>query len=259
MNATVTRWAPPLGFVVVLLAAIEVLSRTGVLPPDIPAPSAVAGALVRELADGSLSSQLATTVATWAVAFAIAVALAIVVGLLMGTIPLVYDALSTLVDLLRPVPSVSMIPLAILFFGLGAEMRIVMIVYAAFWPMLVNTLYGVRSVDPVALDTARNFGTSGLDTLAHVVLPAALPGIATGIRVSASLALAVTVTVELVAGDSGIGHYIAQAEQSSRIAPMYAAIVLSGLVGWLINAAFAKLEDRVVFWSPSVRRAAEAG
>ena len=91
------------------------------------------------------------------------------------------------------------------------------------------------------------------------MLPAALPGIATGIRVSASLALAVTVTVELVAGDSGIGHYIAQAEQSSRIAPMYAAIVLSGLAGWLINAVFAKLEDRVVFWSPSVRRAAEAG
>ena len=71
---------------------------------------------------------MATTLATWAVAFAIAVALAIVVGLLMGTIPLVYDALSTLVDLLRPVPSVSMIPLAILFFGLGAEMRIVMMV-----------------------------------------------------------------------------------------------------------------------------------
>lgn len=249
-------WASPVLVVAGVLAVLEALSRAGFVTQHVPAPSAIAAVLWSESANGALSSQLGTTLATWAVAFAIAVGLAIVVGLLMGTIPLVHDALSTLVDLLRPVPSVSMIPLAILFFGLGPQMRIVMIVYAAFWPMLVNTLYGVRSVDPLAIDTARNFGMSRLDTLARVVLPSSLTGIATGIRVSASLALAVTVTVELVAGDSGIGHYIAQAEQSNRIAPMYAAIVLSGLIGWLVNAVFARLEDRIVFWSPAGRRRA---
>jgi ABC-type nitrate/sulfonate/bicarbonate transport system permease component len=252
------RWGPPVAFVVVVVALVEVFARGGLLTRYVPAPSAIGTALVRELVNGELSSQVGTTLGTWAVAFVVAVGLAVVVGLLMGTVPVVYDALSTLVDLLRPVPSVSMIPLAILFFGLGPQMRVVMIVYAAFWPMLVNTLYGVRSVDPVALDTARNFGTSKLDTLTRVVLPASLPGIATGIRVAASLALAVTVTVELVAGDSGIGHYIAQAEQSNRMAPMYAAIVLSGLIGWFINAVFSRLEDRVVFWSPAVQRSVGA-
>ena len=251
------RWWPAAAFTVVVLALLEALSRAGVLSQHIPPPSVVATALVRELADGTLSSQAVVTVGTWAAAFAISAALAIIVGLLMGTVPLVYQALSSLVDLLRPVPSVSMIPLAILFFGLGAEMRVVMIVYAAFWPMLVNALYGVRSFDPVALDTARSFGVTRFAMLARVVLPASLPGIATGLRVGASLALAVTVTVELVAGDSGIGHAIAQAEQSNRAASMWAAIVLSGLIGWLITAAFAYVEARVVFWSPAVQRTAE--
>ncbi|MDB5070590.1 MAG: transporter permease [Candidatus Eremiobacteraeota bacterium] len=258
MKRRLAAWAPPAAFVVAVTLAVEALARSGLLTRHVPPPSAIFVALWRELANGSLSSQIGVTLATWAVAFVTAVALAIVVGLLMGTIPLMYDALSTLVDLLRPVPSVSLIPLAVLFFGLGPQMRLVMIVYASFWPMLINTLYGVRSVDPLALDTARNFGLSRLDTLARVVLPASLAGIATGVRVSASLALAVTVTVELVVGDSGIGHYIAQAEQSNRIAPMYAAIVLSGLIGWLINAAFSQLEARVVFWSPASRRSAEA-
>jgi len=251
-------WLPPLAFVAVVLVALEVLARAGALTRYVPAPSAVGVALVHELTNGTLAADAAVTLATWAVAFVIAVVLATIAGMLMGTIPLVSDAFGTLVDLLRPVPSVSMIPLAILFLGLGAPMRIAMIVYAAFWPMLVNTLYGVRAVDPVALDTARNFGLSRADALVRVVLPASLTGIATGVRVSASLALAVAVTVELVAGDSGLGHYIAQAEQSSRLAPMYAGIVLSGLLGWAINAAFAQLERRIVFWSPAARRIAEA-
>jgi len=251
-------WLPPLAFVVVLLAALEALARGGALTRYVPPPSAVAVALVNELARGTLAADAATTLATWAVAFVIAVVLATVAGMLMGTIRLVDDAFATLVDLLRPVPSVSMIPLAILFLGLGPPMRVVMIVYAAFWPMLVNTLYGVRSVDPVALDTARNFGLSRADALVRVVLPASLAGIATGARVSASLALAVAVTVELVAGDSGLGHDIAQAEQSSRLAPMYAGIVLSGILGWGINAVFAELERRFVFWSPASRRITEA-
>ena len=254
MNAAIERWAPASILTGLIALTLEVLARRGLLTSYIPAPSLVFEALWRALADGSLTSQLGTTLFAWAIGFGIAVAFALIVGLLMGTIPLVHDSLSTLVDLLRPVPSVAIIPLAILFFGLGVQMRFVMIAYAAFWPMVVNTLYGVRSVDPLMLDTARNFGTTRFDTLVHVTLPASLIGIATGLRISASLALAVTVTVELVAGDSGVGYYIAQSEQANRIASMYGAIFLSGIIGWLINVIFLRLEKDFVFWSPASRR-----
>jgi ABC-type nitrate/sulfonate/bicarbonate transport system permease component len=146
-----------------------------------------------------------------------------------------------------------MIPLAILFLGLGGPMRVAVITYAAFWPLLVSTLYGVRAVDPVALDTARNFGVSPARTLWAVTLPAALTNIATGLRVSASIALVVTVTTELVAGNSGIGFYVSQMEQANRLPPMYAGILLTGLIGYLVNALFFQLERKLVFWSASSR------
>jgi NitT/TauT family transport system permease protein len=178
---------------------------------------------------------------------------AVTVGILMGAVPVVYDALKMLVEFLRPIPSVAMIPLAILFLGLGTAMRVSVITYAAFWPLLISTIYGVRAVDPVALDTARNFGVPPIEALYRVTLPAALVSIATGLRVSASIALVVTVTTELVAGNSGLGFYVSQMEQANRLPSMYAGILLTGILGFIINLLFSALERRVVFWSPSAR------
>jgi ABC-type nitrate/sulfonate/bicarbonate transport system permease component len=171
----------------------------------------------------------------------------------MGTYKPVYDALKIVVEFLRPVPSVAMIPLAILFFGLGAEMRIVVITYAAFWPLLVSTLYGVRAVDPQALDVARNFGIRSTEALWRVTIPSALSSIATGFRVSATIALVVTITTELIAGNSGIGYYISEMEQADRLPPMYAAIVLTGVLGYAFNAIYFEIERRLVFWTPAAR------
>jgi NitT/TauT family transport system permease protein len=171
----------------------------------------------------------------------------------MGAVPVVYDALKMVVEFLRPIPSVAMIPLAILFLGLGTAMRVSVITYAAFWPLLISTIYGVRAVDPVALDTARNFGVPPAEALYRVTLPAALVSIATGLRVSASIALVVTVTTELVAGNSGLGFYVSQMEQANRLPSMYAGILLTGILGFIINLLFSALEKRVVFWSPSAR------
>ena len=196
-----------------------------------------------------------STLAAFAAGLLCAAVAGILVGTLMGAIPLVYDALRTIVELLRPIPSVAMIPLAILFLGLGTSMRVAVVAYASFWPLLISTLYGVRAVDPVALDTARTFGVGPVASLYRVTLPAALVSIATGLRVSASIALVVTVTTELVAGNSGLGFYVAQTEQAGQLPSMYAAIVLTGILGYAINAAFSWIERRVVFWSPAAREA----
>jgi ABC-type nitrate/sulfonate/bicarbonate transport system permease component len=146
-----------------------------------------------------------------------------------------------------------MIPLAILFFGLGATMRISVISYAAFWPLLINTIYGVRAIDPLALDVARNFGITGAAALWRVTLPSALASIATGFRISATIALVVTITTELIAGNSGIGFYISQMEQANRLPEMYAGILLTGILGYLLNTLFVTLERRIVFWTPAAR------
>jgi ABC-type nitrate/sulfonate/bicarbonate transport system permease component len=240
-------------FVVAVTLAVEAAARANLLSSYFSPPSATIAALWSGLMNGEISSQVGMTLLAFSEGLLLASLLAVTVGILMGAIPVVYDALKVIVELLRPIPSVAMIPLAILFLGLGTSMRVAVITYAAFWPLLISTFYGVRSVDPVALDTARNFGVPPAEALYRVTLPAALVNVATGLRVSASIALVVTVTTELVAGNSGLGFYVSQMEQANRLPPMYAGILLTGILGYLVNLAFFNLERKVVFWSPASR------
>jgi NitT/TauT family transport system permease protein len=205
------------------------------------------------LLNGDISSQLFATFQVYVQGLVLATVLAVSVGVLMGTYKPVADALKIIVEFLRPVPSVAMIPLAILFFGLGPSMRMSVVTYAAFWPMLISTIYGVRAIDPQALDVARNFGITGAEALWRVTFPSALASIATGFRISATIALIVTITTELIAGNSGIGYYISQMEQADRLPPMYAAIILTGILGYLLNSIYFSLEHKFVFWTPAAR------
>jgi NitT/TauT family transport system permease protein len=241
------------GFFLLCVAIVEVLARKGLLTSYVPPPSEIFVALWQGLISGDISSQIGYTMWVYVQGLVLATALAIVVGVLMGTYQPVYDALKIIVEFLRPVPSVAMIPLAILFFGLGTQMRMSVVTYAAFWPMLISTIYGVRAIDPQALDVARNFGIQGAEVLWRVTLPSALASIATGFRVSATIALVVTITTELIAGNSGIGYYISQMEQADRLPPMYAAIILTGILGYLLNSVYFALEHKFVFWTPAAQ------
>jgi ABC-type nitrate/sulfonate/bicarbonate transport system permease component len=240
-------------FVVVFIIFLEIAARAGWLTSYVPPPSVLFTALWRGLIDGDVSSQIGTTLGVYIRALALGAFLAISVGILMGTYRPVFDSLKIIMEFLRPVPSVAMIPLCILFFGLGATMRISVITYAVFWPMLINTIYGVRAIDPLALDVARNFGITGYEALVRVTLPSALSSIMTGFRISATIALIVTITTELVAGNSGIGFYISQMEQANRLPEMYGAIVLTGILGYVLNTFYFWLEHKVIFWSPAAR------
>src|SRR6185312_5391434 len=242
---------PGLAFAVCCVVLIEILARAGLLTDYVPPPSIIFGALVEGLRNGDLSSQLAATLTVYSEGLGLATVLAVLVGILMGSYRVVFDALKMIIEFMRPVPSVAYIPLAILFLGLGFAMRITVVTYAAFWPLLISTLYGVRGIDPLSLDVARNFGVTGAAALWRVTLPAALSSIMTGLRVSASIALIVTVTTELVAGNSGIGFYISQMEQANRLPPMYAGIILTGILGTLLNTLFFQLDRRIVFWTPA--------
>ena len=240
-----------LGYVLVaaLLGICEAAARTGAVNAAyLPPPSAVAMAWLGFAASGELASSLLTTLASWAQGFAIAAVLGIALGVAMGLFPLVRAMLGTLVELLRPMPSVAIIPIAIVLFGLGDPMKRFVVAYAALWPVLINTLYGVLAVDPILLDTARTFRLGALRSALRVILPAASPYIATGLRISTGIALILVITAELVASRSGLGYFVRASEQASRVPEVYAGVLTIAAVGYLLNTLFVAVEGRVLAW-----------
>lgn len=248
----VKGWA----FVVAVTVLLEAITRAGFISEYFPPPTEMFGALARGLVSGEISSQIGATLLAYAEGLGLAAILAVFVGILMGRFRTFYNTVKVIVELLRPVPAVSLIPLAILLFGLGYGMRVSVIAFAAFWPILINTFYGVRAIDPVGADTARNFGLSSAAILWRVTLPSALPSIATGFRISAAIALVLAITAELIAGDSGIGYYVAQTEQANRLPEMYAGILFAGILGYALNLLFRTIEQNVLFWGSSNREQA---
>jgi ABC-type nitrate/sulfonate/bicarbonate transport system permease component len=236
-------------FVVGLLEAAVRLFGFG----DVPAPSATLHALGTEMRSGRLSGEIGTTLTSYAEGFALAIAGGVTLGIVIGSSPRLLDASSVLIEFLRPIPAVTLIPLAILVFGLGIPMRRFLIAYAALWPILINTLYGVRGSDRIFHDVASASGVTGAGRLVRVTLPAALPNIATGIRVSASIALLVAVTAEFVTGTAGLGAYMQQQQAAYRVPELYAAIVVAALLGYAINVGLRVAERRIVFWSAEER------
>jgi len=133
-------------------------------------------------------------------------------------------------------------------FGLDDPMKRFVTMYAATWPILINTLYGVRGVDPILIDSARTFRFSAARRALTVVVPAASPQIATGLRLDAGIALILVVTTEMVASRNGLGYLVAQAQLSYRIPAMYAGILSIAVLGYVVNLAFVAVESRALGW-----------
>jgi ABC-type nitrate/sulfonate/bicarbonate transport system permease component len=148
---------------------------------------------------------------------------------------------------------VALIPLAVLVYGTGLQSKVFLAAFASFWPLLIQTIYGVQDVDPVATDTARAFQLGRFERLWRITVPSALPYIATGIRIASSVALILCVTAELVIGSAGLGREINSASSGGNVNLMYATIIATGLLGWLLNIAATLVERRVLHWHPSQR------
>jgi ABC-type nitrate/sulfonate/bicarbonate transport system permease component len=199
-------------------------------------------------ATGVIFEQLGASLYRMFLGFLIAAVAGIAVGLLMGYFRWIDNLLEPLVELLRPVPTPAYIPIAILVLGLGTEMKVFLITAAAFFPVLLNTYSGVKHVDPVQIDTGRTFGFGSFAILRRIVLPAALPQIFTGLRVSMGISLIMVVISEMVAANSGIGYFILQAQRTFEVSDMYAGIFTLGVVGYLLNVIFIRIEKRIVHW-----------
>jgi ABC-type nitrate/sulfonate/bicarbonate transport system permease component len=249
-------WLPVAGALGVL-ALFELASRTELIASrHFPPVSEMIAQLGSELGEPEFWSAVGNTMQGWAIGLGLACAIAIPAGIVIGSTPLLYRASRGVIEFLRPIPSVALIPLAVLVYGSGLESKVFLATFASIWPLLMQTLYGVQDVDPVATDTARSFGFGRTQRLWRVTLPSAVPYIATGIRISAAVALILVVTAELVIGAAGLGREINLARQGQNVDLMYALILATGVLGVAVNMLFTRLERRVLHWHPSQRLAA---
>ncbi|MEV0667687.1 ABC transporter permease [Actinomadura luteofluorescens] len=252
-------WARGAAGVAVLFLASELLGRAGIVDRSFLPPASSITARAFELAgDTEFLFNVRVTLTAWALGLLIACAVAIPLGLLFGSVPAVNTAVRAIVEFLRPIPSVALIPLAALVLGSGLEMEVPLIVYASSWPILFNTVYGLDDVDPTAKETLRSFGFSRFQVLLRVSLPSAAPFIATGVRLAASIALILAVGTEILSGfGDGLGMFIAQAGNvPDGTTDVLAGTVWAGCLGLLIDTALGQGEDRVFRWHKAQRSGA---
>ncbi|MEU7953418.1 ABC transporter permease [Micromonospora chalcea] len=238
-----------LGFLVVW----QLIPALGLVDPDyLPYPTDVFGRLAQEVRDLAFWRRVRLTMTSWAIGLTVATLAAVALGTVVGMVPFLRRATHTTVEFLRPVPSVALIPLAVLMFGLQMRAALVIIVYAAFWQVFVQVIYGVADVDSVARDTARSFGLTRAERMRYLILPTALPYLMTGLRLGAAVALILAVTAEMVIGNPGLGRMIELSRSAGDAVGLYGLVVVTGMLGLLVNVVFRFVERRSLAWHQSV-------
>jgi ABC-type nitrate/sulfonate/bicarbonate transport system permease component len=233
---------------------LELLPRAGILDRDyFPPTSEILGALADYAGDGAFWTSVRQTLTTWFVGLLIAVVAGIVLGVVIGAVPLLRALTASTIEFLRPIPSVALIPLVIVLLGTGMSSTLVLVVYASFWQVLVQTLHGVADVDPVARETALSYRLGFGYRVRYLVWPTALPYAVTGIRLATSVALILTVTGELTIGTPGLGKLMDTAYSSGAVPSVYAVVVVTGLIGVVANLLTREAERYVLAWHPSIR------
>jgi ABC-type nitrate/sulfonate/bicarbonate transport system permease component len=236
------------------LATWELIPRLGLIDERfLPPASEVIAALVVDFGLTAFWVAVGETMKAWFLGLLMAVAAAVLLGFIIGSSDFLRKATNSTIEFLRPIPSVALIPLAVLLFGVKIESSLLLIVYASFWQVLIQVLYGVADVDMVANNTAKTYGLGRMARIRYVVFPTALPYLMTGVRLAAAVALVLAITAELVIGSPGLGREIALAQSGGAISGMYALVLATGLIGVLINMLMRQIEKRILGWHSSIR------
>ncbi len=255
---------------ILVLAAWEGISRIGwVSPIVLPAPSQVLlrwiayarplqpydaseGSFVAWLFSGELPHDAFTSLMRITVGFVIGAGLALPLGLVMGAKPAIYELMNPLLQILRPIPPIAFIPLSILWFGLGNPPAFFLISLGAFFPVLMNTIAGVRNVDAIYLRAARNLGANEWTLFWRVMIPAAMPYILTGVRVGIGVAFIVVIVAEMIAVNAGLGYRILEAREYFWSDKVIAGMISIGLAGLGIDIGMARLNGWLLRWHRGV-------
>jgi len=217
-------------------------------PLFLPAPWVVLGALLDLARKGQLWVHVGATLERVAVGFTTGAVAAVALGLLAGQVRAVRNVLEPVVELLRPIPPLAMLPLFIVWVGIGEGSKVGFITYATFFPMFVTTVHGVAQIDGRLLRAAQSLGARPRQLFFRVILPAALPDVLTGLRLGVALSFFVIVISEFVGAEHGLGYLINDGRNFFLVPQMLGAAVLLGLLGYAGNALVRGLERRVLRW-----------
>jgi len=237
--------------ILAFLALWEIFPRlqlvdTTFLPPF----SEVASALWQLLRSGSLIEHLAASGSRALAGFLIAILISVPLGLVIGWYERAADILDPLLEIFRNTAPLALLPVFVLILGLGETSKVAMVVYACVWPILLNTVSGVRNVDPLLVKSARTMGLTPIWLFLRVVLPAACPTIFTGIRVSGAYSILVLIAAEMVGAKAGLGYLINYAQFNFQVGDMYAGIVTLAALGLVFNQILVRIERRLTTWQP---------
>jgi ABC-type nitrate/sulfonate/bicarbonate transport system permease component len=247
-------------FLLALLAAWELAARVELMNPLIvPSLSRILGVFWELIVSGEIPMQMILSMKRAAAGYLLAAAVFIPLGILMGLFQTIHRALEVIVEMLRPVPPPAVIPVALLFFGIEDEMKVFVIFFSCAWPILLNTIDGVRSIDWVILNTAKTFRLSRSKTIRQIILPAASPQIMTGLRVSLPIMLILVVISEMVGSTDGIGYFILDSQRRFRVAQMYSGMLALAILGYTLNQLFNLLHRRLLSWHWRMMRRKDEG
>ncbi|MDR6687165.1 ABC-type nitrate/sulfonate/bicarbonate transport system permease component [Arthrobacter sp. 1088] len=231
----------------------QVLAEAKVAGNALPPATTVFSTLATILGTATFWSSLGATIGIALLALALSAVAGVILGLLVGTFETVRFATLAVLEFLKPVPPIVILPLAVLVLGPTGEMSLFLVVFGCLLPIVMQTVDGVQSTDPVARDTARSYGMREPEILARVVLPSAMPYIGTAMRVAAPAALVVTVVAGLLGGGPGLGQSIYQAQAAGDYASLYGLVIVLGVLGLLFQGATRLAERRVLHWHESYR------
>jgi len=235
--------------IVVLLAVWEIVPRTGAVNATfLPPFSKVMEAWWKLFVGGDLAVHFQASIGRSLFGFGLAIAAAIPLGLLIGWYPKAAEVLNPLLELFRNTAALALLPVFTLILGIGETSKVALVLYSCSWPILLNTINGVKNVDPLLIKSAKSMGLGSLRLFQKVILPASVPTIFTGIRLAGAYSILVLIAAEMVGAKAGLGYLINYTQFNFQIPEMYAGIITISLVGILFNQLLVTLERRFSSW-----------
>lgn len=246
----------PVGGTLVVAGLLEVLVRINVIPQQyFPAPSAIVSSLVAQLQTAAMWQAILATAEAAGLGLLVGSVAAVILGLIFGSSRIAWRAVRVPAEFFRSVPAVAIIPVVIVVWGLGLTGQVVLVAFTIFWRQFIQTMYGVADVEPAAVETARAFGLGRLERMWRITIPSVLPYITTSVRISASVAILVAVSAEILSGGggSGLGLQIVVLQENGFTTEMFAYIAATGLLGWGTAIVLRALDARLLHWHPYYR------
>ncbi|MCU1552200.1 MAG: cmpB 5 [Glaciihabitans sp.] len=242
----------------VVLVAVWWFASAGSTSPYFPSLQSILAQFASDWLSPSATRNLLPSLELLASGYAIAVIVGGAVGVLLGTVRALEEATRPLLEILRAIPGVAVLPLFIVLLGIELPMKIALIAFGCVWPVLLNTIDGVRGIEPLLLDVAKSYKIGAARRLTSIILPGASPQIFAGARTALAIAIIIMVVAETVGGTGGIGYFLLTAERNFAITSMWGAIVALGLLGYILNILFRLLEGGVLRWHRLLQSRLEA-